>query len=110
MIDDRLYAAFKELGWIRIPEILDQYAEEAAKNNLSYTAFLDNLVAEESVSSFSRHCCSTNISSTLFLYAFSGYRAVACWPVCFRHVLKSKNLTKTYRERLFKTFHEITYR
>lgn len=47
MIDDRLHAAFKELGWIRIPEILDQYAEEAAKNNLSYTAFLDNLVAEE---------------------------------------------------------------
>lgn len=47
MMDDRLQATFRELGWTRIPEILDQYAEDAAKHNLSYTAFLDNLVREE---------------------------------------------------------------
>lgn len=47
MLEDRLQAAFKELGWIRIPDILDQYAEEAATHNLSYTAFLDNLIQEE---------------------------------------------------------------
>ncbi|WP_269466617.1 hypothetical protein [Novibacillus thermophilus] len=47
MNEDRLQAAFKQLGWVRIPEILHQHAEEAAKHNIAYTEFLDNLIQEE---------------------------------------------------------------
>lgn len=47
MNDARLQAAFKQLGWVRIPEILHQHAEEAAKHNIAYTEFLDNLIQEE---------------------------------------------------------------
>lgn len=35
MIDARLQEAFGQLGWIRVPEILLQQAEIAAKHNMS---------------------------------------------------------------------------
>jgi len=47
ILTERLHEAFQQLGWGRIPEILHQHAEEAAKENISYLAFLDKLLQEE---------------------------------------------------------------
>ncbi|MEC0090222.1 AAA family ATPase [Paenibacillus macquariensis subsp. macquariensis] len=47
ILTERLYEAFQQLGWGRIPEIVHQHAEEAAKENISYLAFLDKLLHEE---------------------------------------------------------------
>ena len=44
---ERLYEAFRHLGWVRIPEILHHHAEQAAKENITYLAFLDKLLQEE---------------------------------------------------------------
>lgn len=47
ILQERLEAASRHFGWVRIPEILHQHAEEASKRNISYLEFLDNLLAEE---------------------------------------------------------------
>lgn len=47
ILEDRLQTAFEQLGLVRIPEILHHHAEEASRNNISYTEFLDNLLQDE---------------------------------------------------------------
>jgi DNA replication protein DnaC len=47
ILTERLQEAFQQIGWVRIPEILHQHAEEAAKENISYLEFLDKLLQEE---------------------------------------------------------------
>jgi DNA replication protein DnaC len=47
ILQERLEAAIRHFGWVRIPEILHQHAEEASKANIPYLEFLDNLLAEE---------------------------------------------------------------
>lgn len=47
ILQERLEAAIRHFGWVRIPEILHQHAEEASKRNIPYLEFLDNLLAEE---------------------------------------------------------------
>jgi DNA replication protein DnaC len=47
ILTERLQEAFQQMGWVRIPEILHHYAEDAAKENISYLAFLDKLLQEE---------------------------------------------------------------
>lgn len=47
ILQERLEQAFQQFGWIRIPEILHHYAEEAATHNISYVEFLDKLLQEE---------------------------------------------------------------
>lgn len=44
---ERLKEAFAEFGWVRIPEVFDAHAEEAAKENITYLEFLDKLLQEE---------------------------------------------------------------
>ncbi|WP_027093927.1 IS21-like element helper ATPase IstB [Cohnella thermotolerans] len=47
ILQQRLETAMRHFGWVRIPEILHQHAEEASKRNIPYLEFLDNLLAEE---------------------------------------------------------------
>jgi DNA replication protein DnaC len=47
---ERLNEAFQAFGWVRIPEVLHQLAEEASRDNLSYLEFLDKLLSEELLS------------------------------------------------------------
>ncbi|WP_166246133.1 IS21-like element helper ATPase IstB [Paenibacillus turpanensis] len=47
ILTERLQEIFQQLGWVRIPEILHQHAEEAARDNISYLEFLDKLLQEE---------------------------------------------------------------
>jgi DNA replication protein DnaC len=47
MVQERLEEAFQYFGWVRIPDILHQHAEEAAQQNIAYTVFLDKLLQEE---------------------------------------------------------------
>lgn len=47
ILQERLEAAMRHFGWVRIPEILHQHAEEASKRNIPYLEFLDNLLSEE---------------------------------------------------------------
>lgn len=47
ILQERLEAAIRHFGWVRIPEIIHQHAEEASKANISYLEFLDKLLAEE---------------------------------------------------------------
>ncbi|WP_317952675.1 ATP-binding protein [Paenibacillus chitinolyticus] len=47
MLQERLEEAFQYFGWVRIPDILHQHAEEAAQQNIPYTTFLDKLLQEE---------------------------------------------------------------
>jgi DNA replication protein DnaC len=47
MIQERLEEAFQYFGWVRIPDILHQHAEEASQQNIPYTTFLDKLLQEE---------------------------------------------------------------
>jgi DNA replication protein DnaC len=54
MIQERLEEAFQYFGWVRIPDILHQHAEEAAEQNIAYTAFLDKLLQEEMTEKRSR--------------------------------------------------------
>lgn len=55
MMEERLQAALKQLGLIRISEILHPRAEEASKENISYVEFLDNLLQEELLAKHDRY-------------------------------------------------------
>lgn len=39
MIQERLEEAFQYFGWVRIPDILHQHAEDASQQNIPYTTF-----------------------------------------------------------------------
>jgi DNA replication protein DnaC len=54
VLQERLEAAIRHFGWVRIPEILHQHAEEAFKRNIPYLEFLDNLLAEEMLAKHER--------------------------------------------------------
>ncbi|MDQ6420481.1 IS21-like element helper ATPase IstB [Paenibacillus sp. LHD-117] len=54
ILQERLEAAIRHFGWVRIPEILHQHAEEASKRNIPYLEFLDNLLAEEMLAKHDR--------------------------------------------------------
>ncbi|TCP64026.1 ATP-binding protein [Baia soyae] len=47
---ERLNEVFQTFGWVRIPEVLHQLAEEASRDNISYLEFLDKLLSEELLS------------------------------------------------------------
>jgi len=47
ILQERLQLAFQQLGWVRVPDVLHQHAEEASKQNISYLEFLDKLLQEE---------------------------------------------------------------
>lgn len=47
ILQERLQLAFQQLGWVRVPDVLHQLAEEASKQNISYLEFLDKLLQEE---------------------------------------------------------------
>lgn len=47
ILQERLETAIRHFGWVRIPEIIHQHAEEASKANIPYLEFLDKLLAEE---------------------------------------------------------------
>ncbi|GAB7389253.1 IS21-like element ISMac3 family helper ATPase IstB [Bacillaceae bacterium] len=55
LIHDRLQETFRQLGWVRIPEILHHHAEEASKHNISYLEFLDKLLQEEMIAKQERY-------------------------------------------------------
>jgi DNA replication protein DnaC len=54
ILQERLEAAIRHFGWVRIPEILHQHAEEASNRNIPYLEFLDNLLAEEMLAKHDR--------------------------------------------------------
>jgi hypothetical protein len=47
ILQERLLEACRQLGWVRIPDILHYHAEEASKQNIPYLEFLDKLLQEE---------------------------------------------------------------
>lgn len=54
-MEERLQTTLKQLGLVRISEILHLHAEEASKNNISYVEFLDNLLQEEMMAKHDRY-------------------------------------------------------
>jgi DNA replication protein DnaC len=54
ILQERLLEASRHFGWVRIPEILHDHAEEASKHNISYLEFLDKLLQEELAAKYER--------------------------------------------------------
>ena len=56
ILQERLLEVSRHFGWVLIPEILHNHAEESSKHNISYLEFLDKLLQEELTANMSDFC------------------------------------------------------
>ncbi len=67
MLDEKLNAAFQELGFISIPLIYDHVAEEASKESIPYLEFLDKILRGE-IEARNERAVKTNMKLAKFPY------------------------------------------